>query len=206
MILGQMLAAIIGGRLVTRMGRWKPVMMVGSVILLIGLTGLGTIDASTSYGFVAVFMVLMGVGIGTLVQNVVLAVQNTVDVSDVGAASAAIAFFRSLGGAIGVAILGGVLTSKVSANIAIGLDKLGLDKGALTGGSGETQLDITGLPESVQQVFHDAYADAFGPVFMIAAATVVLTVVAIAIVRGAPLRTTVGLHPAPTLPEVAEKD
>lgn len=205
MILGQMFAAMIGGQLVTRMGRWKPVMMVGSVILLIGLTGLGTIDSQTSYAFVAVFMVLMGVGIGTLVQNVVLAVQNTVDVSDVGAASAAIAFFRSLGGAIGVAILGGVLTSKVSANIARGLDKLGLDPSAMEGGSGETQLDISGLPESVQQVFHDAYADAFGPVFMIAAATVVLTVAAITIVRGAPLRTTVGLHPAPTQPEVAKK-
>lgn len=197
MILGQMFAAMIGGQIVSRTGRWKPVMMIGSVIMLIGLLGLGMIDHQTSYLFVAIFMTLMGVGIGTLVQNVVLAVQNTVDVSDVGAASAAIAFFRSLGGAIGVAVLGAILTSQVGTNIAAGLGKLGMKPDALSGGSGDTQLDITGLPAPVQEVFHNSYADAFGPIFLIAAMIAAISVVAIAIVRGTPLRTTIGMAPTP---------
>ncbi len=200
MIVAQMLSATIGGQIVSRIGQWKPVMMIGSVIMLIGLIGLGTIDRDTSYLFVAIFMALMGLGIGALVQNVVLAVQNTVDVSEVGAASAAIAFFRSLGGAIGVAVLGGVLTSRVGTNIAKGLGSMGIKPDALSGGSGETQLDISGLPESIQQVFHNAYADAFGPIFMIAAMIAAVSVLAIVAVRGTPLRSTIGMKPA-TNPE-----
>lgn len=193
MIVAQMLSATIGGQIVSRIGKWKPVMMIGSVIMLVGLAGLGTINHNTPYLFVAIFMALMGVGIGALVQNVVLAVQNIVDVTEVGAASAAIAFFRSLGGAIGVAVLGGILTSKVGSNIAEGLGQLGIPQSAVSGDSGDTQLDISGLPAAVQQVFHNAYADAFGPIFLIAALTAAVSVVAIAIVKGTPLRTTVSM-------------
>lgn len=196
MIVGQMLSATIGGQIVSRIGRWKPVMMVGSIIMLIGLVGLGTIDHDSSYLYVAVFMALMGLGIGALVQNVVLAVQNTVDVTEVGAASAAIAFFRSLGGAIGVSILGAVLTTRVGTNISAGLEKLGVPAGAMSAGGGDTELDISGLPAPVQEVFHNAYADAFGSIFMIAAMIAAVSVIAIAIVRGAPLRTTVAMRTA----------
>ncbi len=198
MIIGQMLSAMIGGLIVSRIGRWKPVMMIGSIIMLIGLVGLGTINHETSYLYVAIFMALMGLGIGSLVQNVVLAVQNTVDVTEVGAASAAIAFFRSLGGAIGVSILGAVLTTRVSTNISEGLEKLGIPADAMSAGGGDTELDISGLPAPIQEVFHNAYADAFGSIFMIAAMIAAVSVIAIAIVRGAPLRTTVAMKPATT--------
>lgn len=200
MIIAQMLSATIGGQIVSRIGLWKPVMLVGSIIMLIGMIGLGTIDHTTPYLLVAIYMALMGLGIGALVQNVVLAVQNTVDVTDVGSASAAIAFFRSLGGAIGVAVLGGILTSTVSSNIATGLAELGVPKDAMTGSSGDTQLDITGLPAPIQQVFHDAYADAFGPLFFIAAMIAAVSVLAIVIVRGTPLRTTVAMTQKPDGP------
>lgn len=196
MILGQALSAMVGGLIVSRIGRWKPVMMVGSLIMLTGLIGLGTINHQTPYLYVAIFMALMGLGIGTLVQNVVLAVQNTVDVTEVGAASAAIAFFRSLGGAIGVSILGAVLTARVSANITDGMEELGISDTAMDAANGDTELDISGLPAPVQEVFHNAYADAFGPIFMIAALIAAVSVVAIAIVRGTPLRTTVAMKPA----------
>ncbi|MEL0627606.1 MDR family MFS transporter [Salinibacterium amurskyense] len=195
MIISQLLSATIGGLIVSRIGRWKPVMLVGSVLLLAGLTGLGTITHDTAYWTVAIYMVLMGVGIGALVQNVVLAVQNTVDVKDVGSASAAIAFFRSLGGAVGVTVLGAVLTNHVSTNIVDDLAEIGVDPSALSNGSGETSLDITGLPEVIQTAFHHAYADAFGSVFMIAAFVTASAVIAIAVARGSVLRTTIGMPP-----------
>ncbi len=197
LILGQMLSSTIGGQLVTRMGKWKPVMMVGSVIMLIGLIGLGTINHTTPYWFTAIFMALMGIGIGTLVQNVVLAVQNIVDVKDVGAVSAAISFFRSLGGTIGVAILGAVLTNQVAANMAVGLKELGIPANGMSSG-GDTRLDISGLPAPIKAVFHTAYADSFGPIFLIAAILAAVSVVAVLVVRGAPLRTTVGMMPPAT--------
>ena len=72
------------------------------------------------------YMVLMGLGTGALMQNLVLVVQNTVDVTDVGAASGSVSFFRSLGGTIGVAALGAVLATNVADKIAIGLAKAGI--------------------------------------------------------------------------------
>lgn len=196
LIVAQVLSATIGGQIVSRTGRWKPVMVFGSIVMLIGLGGLGTIDHTTSYTFVAISMALMGLGIGTLIQNIVLAVQNTVDVTDVGATSAAIAFFRSAGGAIGVSVLGAILTNRVSSGISQGLSDLGIPQDQVAGGAGETDLNISGLPAPVQEVFHNSYADAFGHIFLIAAIIAVVTVVAILIVHEVPLRTTVAMNPS----------
>ena len=118
LIVAQMLSSTIGGQLVTRTGRWKPLMVFGSIMLLVGLALMGTLDHTTPFWQVAIFMSIMGVGIGALIQNIVLAVQNTVDVSQVGATSATVSFFRSLGGAVGVAVLGAVLANHVTANVA----------------------------------------------------------------------------------------
>ena len=74
----------------------------------------------------SIFMVLMGLGTGALMQNLVLVVQNTVDVTDVGAASGSVSFFRSLGGTIGVAALGAVLASNVADKIASGMATAGI--------------------------------------------------------------------------------
>ena len=72
----------------------------------------------------------MGVGLGAMMQNLVLAVQNTVDVRDIGAASATVAFFRTLGGAVGVSVLGAVLADQVQNNTIEGLRHLGAQAAA----------------------------------------------------------------------------
>ncbi len=125
LIISQLLVSTLGGQLVSRTGRWKPLMVVGVIALLAGLIGMGTINHSTPYWHIAIFMSIMGVGIGALVQNIVLAVQNTVDVSQIGATSAAVSFFRSLAGAVGVAVLGAILASNVASRTATGLSSLG---------------------------------------------------------------------------------
>jgi len=196
MIIFQTLSSAIGGQIVSRTGRWKPIMVVGSFLMLAGLGGLGMVDHTSGYLWVAVAMALTGTGVGTLIQNIVLAVQNTVDVKDVGAASAAIAFFRSLGGAIGVSALGAVLTNQVAARIQERATQMGMS--ASGGSSSETNLDLSGLPAPVQQIIHDSYADAFGHLFLIAAIVSIVTLVAVLIVRETRLRSTVGLQsPAP---------
>lgn len=192
LIVCQMFTSTIGGQIVTRTGRWKPLMVVGSVALLAGLVGLGMIDHTTPYWFVAVSMAVLGVGVGALIQNIVLAVQNTVDVAHIGATSATISFFRSLGGAVGVAVLGAVLANQVADKIASGLQSAGI---AGTGSSGD--LDIKDLPAPVQAIVHAAYGDSFGLLFVIAAAISVATLIAVLAVREVPLRNTVTLQPAP---------
>ncbi|GAA1854931.1 MFS transporter [Microlunatus capsulatus] len=195
LIISQMLTSTIGGQVVTRTGRWKPLMVVGAIALVAGLAGLGTIDHTTAYWQVGLFMAVMGVGVGALIQNIVLAVQNTVDVRDVGSTSATITFFRSLGGAVGVAVLGAILANHVAGNITSGLTAAGLPS-AGTGSSGS--LDIKDLPAPIQSIVHVAYGDSFGLLFAIAAVISVVTLVAVVLVREVPLRTTVGITPTAT--------
>ncbi|WP_226995621.1 MDR family MFS transporter [Gordonia phthalatica] len=198
MIVAQMLSATICGQIVSRTGRVKAVMVVGGATMLVGLFGLGFIDHTTAYVNVAIFMAIAGIGIGGLMQNIVLVVQNTVDVTEVGAASAAIAFFRSLGGAVGVSVLGAVLTSLVADNVTKGLTSAGIP---VPKESGDTSLDISILPAPVQDIVHHAYSDAFGPVFMISAATAIVTFVCVLLLKEVQLRTTIAKEPAKTTPQ-----
>ena len=192
LIITQMLTSTIGGQIVTRTGRWKPLMVVGSFALVAGLAGLGFLDHTTPFWQVALYMSVMGVGVGALIQNIVLAVQNTVDVANVGSTSATITFFRSLGGAVGVAVLGAILANHVADNISTGLQRAGLPS---TGGA-SGNLDIKDLPAPIQAIVHAAYGDSFGFLFAIAAVISVVTLVAVLLVREVPLRNTVDLQPA----------
>ena len=198
MIIFQTLSSTIGGQIVTRTGRWKPIMVVGGFLMVAGLVGLGMVDHTTGYPWVAVSMALTGVGVGALMQNIVLAVQNNVDVTDVGAVSAAISFFRSLGGAIGVSALGAILTNQVAANIQSRLREMGVSAADLgeTGGSGETNLDLSTLPEPVRIAVQDSYADSFGHIFFIAAMVAIITLIAVLLVRESVLRNTVSMKSA----------
>ena len=194
LIISQLLVSTFGGQLVSRTGRWKPLMIVGVIALLVGLVLMGTINHTTPYWHVAIFMSIMGVGIGALVQNIVLAVQNTVDVTQIGATSAAVSFFRSLAGAVGVAVLGAILATQVTGRVATGLRAIGVS-GA---GAGDGSLDLNDLPAPVQAVVRAAYGDSFGELFLIAAAAAVLTLVTVFMVREVPLRNTIELRPATT--------
>ncbi|RYZ25447.1 MAG: MFS transporter, partial [Propionibacteriaceae bacterium] len=192
LIISQLLVSTLGGQLVSRTGRWKPLMVVGVVALLVGLVLMGTIDHTTAYWQVAIYMSIMGVGIGALVQNIVLAVQNTVDVTQVGATSAAVSFFRSLAGAVGVSVLGAILATQVARRTATGLSAIGVS-GA---GAGDGSLDLNDLPAPVEAVVRAAYGDSFGELFLIAAAAAVLTLVTVFLVKEVPLRNTIEMQPA----------
>jgi predicted MFS family arabinose efflux permease len=113
MMLGSFVGSVGAGQMITRFGKWKRYLVLGSLLMVVGLGALGSIDHTSPYWYVGSGMLAMGVGMGMLVQNLVLAVQNTVDVSQVGAASASVTFFRSLGGAVGVSVLGAVLATRV---------------------------------------------------------------------------------------------
>src|SRR3712207_6911008 len=108
-------------RSITRYGKWKKYLVAGSILVAVGFGLLATIDHATNMVVLGVFLAVLGIGIGMTMQNLVLAVQNTVAANDLGAASSAAAFFRSLGGTIGVSVLGAVLSSRVGTLIQSGL-------------------------------------------------------------------------------------
>ena len=102
LMIGSLVGTVVSGRLITRFGRWKRFLVTGSSLMVLGMGLLATVDHTTPEWHTMVFMTFVGLGMGMLLQNYVLAVQNTVDVTQVGSASATVAFFRSLGGAVGV--------------------------------------------------------------------------------------------------------
>jgi len=187
LMLGSFVGTVGSGRLITRTGKWKRFLVLGSSLLLLGLAMLGTVDHSTPEWRTMIFMAFMGVGMGMLLQNYVLAVQNTVDVTQVGSASAAVAFFRSLGGAVGVSVLGAILANQVKHDVSGKLAAIGVPS---DGGSGSL-LNLKDMPAPVVNIVQSAYGDATGFVFMIAAVISVVSLATALLIKEVPLRTTV---------------
>jgi EmrB/QacA subfamily drug resistance transporter len=189
LMLGSLVGTVTSGQLITRTGFWKRYLVLGSALLVVGLGLLATIDHRTPEWHAMVFMGLVGLGMGMLLQNYVLAVQNTVDVTEVGAASSTVTFFRSLGGTVGVSVLGAILAAQVRHEVTPKLAALGI---APTGSSSEgSLLDVNHLPAPVAEIVRSAYGDATGTIFAVAAGVAVISLVAALMIREVPLRTTV---------------
>jgi EmrB/QacA subfamily drug resistance transporter len=197
MIGGLLIASTVGGALVTKTGKWKPIMLVGSIALVVGLALMGTIRYDTAYVVVAVYMFVMGSGVGLVMQNLVLVVQNTTEPRDIGAASAGVAFFRSLGGALGVSVLGTVLGTRISDLLADKQAELGTAIAALGSKGAAVAKELASgsipavrsLPNGVRQIIESAYGQGVADVFLIAAPIAVLLVLAIMFMPNKPLTT-----------------
>ncbi len=135
MVGGLLVSSIVTGRIITATGRWKRVPRRRHVVRHRRPVLLSTIDETTSLWVVGAFMAVLGLGLGASMQNLVLAVQNSVAQSDLGAASSVVTFFRSIGGTIGVSALGALLSHQVAASVADGLARLGVQMGAHEQGS-----------------------------------------------------------------------
>jgi EmrB/QacA subfamily drug resistance transporter len=178
-LIGGLLVASTGsGQLISRFGRWKPYLLAGAAMITVGLALMATVDHTTPIPLVGAFLVVLGLGLGMTMQNLVLAVQNTVDVGDVGAASSLVAFLRSLGGTVGVTVLSVVLSHRVSGLLGGGITGTGLS-------------DLAALPPMQAEAVRAAYGDAVGTVFGISAVASLLTLAAVVLIREVPLRTTV---------------
>ncbi|WP_405096879.1 MDR family MFS transporter [Micromonospora sp. NBC_01412] len=189
MMAGVLGSSIIAGRMITNSGKLKPYIVFGSVVLVIGFGMLGTIDHETSLVLVGAAMLIVGIGVGMTMQNLVLAVQNTVSLKDIGAASSTVAFFRSLGGTIGVSVLGAVLARRVSDQVTHDLTAAGIP----ASGSGGGSLNLEVLPEPVANIIRAAYGDATGHIFLISAAIAVVGIIAALLLKPVNLRTSLDL-------------
>ncbi|WP_156727926.1 MDR family MFS transporter [Streptomyces apocyni] len=191
MIAGLFVSSTASGLIITRTGRWKAWLVAGGALLTAGLGLLGTIQYDTDYWRVALFMALMGLGIGMMMQNLVLCTQNQVSPEDLGAASSVVTFFRSLGGAMGVSALGAVLGTRVTGYVKDGLAELGPEGAALghggTGGGGIPDLDA--LPGPLRTVIEGAYGQGIADVFLYAAPLAVVAWVLTLFIKEVPLRT-----------------
>lgn len=193
MIVGQMGASIIIGQLVSRFGKWKGWMMLGSVLALVGVSLMSTLRWDTPFPLVAIYMFVLGAGLGMVMQNLTLIVQNDTPARQLGAASSGVNFFRTIAGTIGVTIMGSILATNVGAyikdDLATFVPKSPEEVSALTSlGSGDVP-DMSSLPESIRRVVESAYGLGIADAFIVAVPLAVIGVIAIAFIRNKPLST-----------------
>jgi EmrB/QacA subfamily drug resistance transporter len=186
MVGGLLVSSIVTGRIITSTGLWKRYLVGGMVFVIVGLVLLGTIDESTPLLEVGFFMALLGLGLGATMQNLVLAVQNNTAQADMGAASSVVAFFRSMGGSIGVSALGAVLSHQVTQKVTDGLAAMGIDAGH----QGGSIPDLGALPAPVRALYESAFGEATGHLFLTAAPFAVLALLCVLFIQEVPLRTT----------------
>jgi EmrB/QacA subfamily drug resistance transporter len=186
MIFGLLLSSTIAGQLITKFGKWKMYLVAGAVVMTAGMLLLSTIDAHTSVVMLSLFMLVLGIGVGMLMQNLVLAAQNDVPAAELGAATSALTFFRSMGGAIGVSALGAVLANRVT---SLFTEKFGT--AAASAGDGKVP-DLTTLPPQVLSVIKDIYGEATSDLFLVGAPIAFLAIIAVLFIREKPLSTLSG--------------
>lgn len=191
MILGSMISSGVSGALITKFGRWKGFLVGGAVLMSTGFFLLSTIDHTTDMVLIGGYLLVLGLGMGCVMQNLVLAVQNTVAAKDLGSATSTVSFFRSLGGAAGVSVLGAVLSNHVAELITKGLSALGVDTSGM-GGAGLSNLNE--LPAPVEAIVRASYGDATARIFLISAIMSVLAFAAIIFIREVKLRDESGLQ------------
>ncbi len=194
MIAGNLIGSVVSGMLISRTGKWKRYLIAGAVLLVGGLGLAGTMDHTTDLWMTGIYTAILGIGLGLLMQNLVLAVQNTVQAKDIGTASASVAFFRSVGGAIGVSVLGAVLGNRVKELVVEGLAASGIQVPA---GSSGVSMDLKDMPAPIRDIMRAAYGDAIAEVFLISAIIGLVALVAILFIKERPLRRTVDIRPEP---------
>ena len=186
-MVGSMISGNVVGVIISRTGVWKPYVIACSIMLVVGLGLMALVRADSNYWFMAVLMFLMGAGVGGTMQNFVLLTQNAVHPRVMGVASSAVAFFRSMGGTVGIAWLGGVLANLAPALISDRQQDLMRAISSLPASERAAVLDMqtsgelpapSMLPDSVATIIEHAYGEAIAHLFLYAAPIAVLGLVA----------------------------
>jgi EmrB/QacA subfamily drug resistance transporter len=203
MVAGMFSMSILSGQLITRTGRYKIFPIIGALTLLLAMYLLSTLSMDASYGVVAIYAFLFGIGLGLAMMTIVTPIQNAVEMRDMGVATSATAFGRSLGGAIGTALFGAILTTRLAAYLG---DAAGEVSAAVRGGEINTN-DVQALQtlqEPDRTIVLTAYTDAITDIFLYAMPIIFAALVVVLFLKEIPLRTRVlasadAPKPAPTV-------
>ncbi|MDJ0350150.1 MDR family MFS transporter [Cryobacterium sp. PH29-G1] len=195
---GLLISSTLFGTVISRRGTWKSIMVSGSVLMLVGTSLLGTLDVHTSLVFVGAYMFVLGAGLGMVMQNLVLVVQNTIEVRHLGVATSSVTFFRSLGGAVGVSVMGSILGTVVATQITSSVGRLSpthqADAARLLGDGVIPQVNL--LPGVIRIVVETAYGSGVGTIFLISAPLALVTLLMVSLLPNHPLGTENGIDRA----------
>ena len=191
MMVGLLTTSILSGQLISRTGRYKIWPILGTAFTVFGMYLLGTMDAATPQIVISLYMVVLGLGLGGVMQVLVVIVQNSVEQRDLGTATSTATFFRSMGGSIGVPIFGAIFSNVLIAKLARDLPA-GYHLGGLSGGIGNASPQVL---DKLSPLLHSGVVHAFGQslgaVFMAGVPFAVVAFVLVCLIREVPLRTRV---------------
>ena len=199
-MIGIVSMSIVSGKMITKHGHYKRFPIIGLALMTVGIAMLSTLNATTPFWKLSIYAILIGAGLGFSMQTVVIALQNSVDFRDLGVATSANTFFRSIGATIGVALFGTVYASRLAHNLPIEIEKLkASNPAALVGATPEkfaalkenTAVIKTFTPE-LQAGIINAFVNSFHIVFLTAVPVTVIGFFIAFMLRETPLRTGAG--------------
>jgi EmrB/QacA subfamily drug resistance transporter len=184
---GLLVAAIASGRAISRIGRYKIFPIAGTAILVTGMYLLSLLRVGTAPWLASVYMLVVGVGIGLVMQVLVLVVQNDVQPREIGVATSTATFFRSVGGSFGIAIFGTIFASRLADQLSRLPHRVTARLGSGVHLNPEQAKHLT---PAVHADFLHAFAHALDGVFLFGMALAVVPFVLSWLLREVPLRTT----------------
>jgi EmrB/QacA subfamily drug resistance transporter len=195
-----LVASIVSGQLVSRTGRYKWLPISGMIIVAVSMLLLSTLTPAMPVWVVCSFLAVMGVGLGMSMQILILIVQNSFPVTQVGTATAANNYFRQIGASLGSAVVGGLFTANLTTLLA---ERLSGTAGNAGLANSFTPALVHDLPPAIRDIVIGAYNDALTPVFLYMVPLIVVGVVLLCFVKEKPLATTIERD---VLPESLEID
>jgi MFS family permease len=162
-------SSTVSGQIVSRTGRWKVFPVAGTGVTTLGLLLLHRLDESSSTWVMSVCFCVFGLGLGLVMQVLVLIVQNAVSYEDLGVATSGATFFRSIGASFGVAIFGTIFANRLGDKLAEALRGAQLPPGVSVSGIEADSRGLAELPGSLRSEALHAYASSITDVFLYAA-------------------------------------
>ncbi len=192
MVVGMLVTSIASGQLIARTGRYKVYPIVGSAVLAAAMFLLSRLDEYTSILLMNLYFFILGFSLGLIIQVLVIAVQNTTDYTDLGAATSGVTFFRTIGGSFGVSVFGAIFSNELATRLAAALAGQTLPHG-FNPGTVESDSGVLGqLPAPLRDAILHAYSQALDTVFITAVPIALVAFVLSWFLREVPLRTAAG--------------
>jgi len=196
MLVAMIVTSVAGGQLISRTGSYKLQLLAGLAVMGVGYFLLSTFDINTTNHEVIVAMILIGLGLGTSMQTYVLIVQNSVTRQDMAVATSATQLSRSIGAAVGLAILGTLLSQGMASSMAKYLPASALAKLEASGGGATATAvfdpsQLAKLPPAIELGIRHGLADALHPVFLAGVPIIAVAFIATLFIKELPLRQTV---------------
>jgi len=179
---GLLVTSIISGRLISRWGRYKPFPVAGTAVMTVGMVLLARLGIDSTLAYTSLAMVVLGLGLGMVMQVLVLAVQNAVDPRNIGVATSGALLFRQVGGSVGIAAFGAIFANRLHTELASSLPPGTRLPKTVTPGV------VAAMPPPLHDVYVSAVSASLHPIFVVAACISAVAFVLTWFLRDVPLR------------------